>query len=99
MTDDMPGDSRGPGPGAGGEGASTPPAAEPPETPEQRYMRHMRNAIVFIAVMLGVSFVLGLVVAIVMGVQIGNIDSQLGIQSGNSAASNCVSQGGTNPGC
>ena len=52
-----------------------------------------------IAVVLGVSFVLGLVVAIVMGVQIGNIDSQLGIQSDNSAAGNCVSQGGTNPGC
>ena len=99
MTDDIPGESRDPGPGASGEGVFSPPAAEPPETPEQRYMRHMRNAIVFIAVVLGVSFVLGFVVAIVMGIQIGNIDSQLSNQTGGTASSTCVSQGGTNPGC
>lgn len=71
-------------------------AADPPETPEQKYMRHIRNAIVFIAVIMGVSFVLGFVVAIVMGVQIGNIDSRL---AGNAVNSNCVSQGGSDPSC
>lgn len=69
---------------------------DPPETPEQKYMRHMRNAIVFIAVIMGVSFVLGFVVAIVMGVQIGSIDSRL---SNNAVSSNCASQGGSDPSC
>ncbi len=73
--------------------------ADPPETPEQKYMRHMRNAIVFIAVIMGVSFVLGFVVAIVMGVQIGNIDSRLGNLTGNAVSGNCVSQGGSDPSC
>ncbi len=44
----------------------------------------------------GVSFVLGFVVAIVMGVQIGNIDSRL---AGTAVSSNCASQGGSDPSC
>ncbi len=72
---------------------------DPPETPEQKYMRHMRNAIVFIAVVVGVSFVLGFVVAIVTGVQMGSIDSRLGNLTGNATSSNCVSQGGSDPSC
>ncbi len=83
----------------GGADAFAPAVAEAPETPEQKYMRHMRNAIVFIAVVLGVSFVLGFVMAIVMGIQIGNINTQLNNQNGGAVSSICVSQGGTEPGC
>lgn len=73
--------------------------ADPPETPEQRYKRHIRNAIVFIAVVVGVSFVLGFVMAIVMGIQIGNIDSRLSNPAGNAVSGNCASQGGSDPSC
>lgn len=70
------------------------------ETPELRYMRQTRTAVVFIAVVVGIVCVLSLVGAIVMGVQLAKVNTQLSNLSGNNtSSSNCLSQGGTNPSC
>ena len=62
-------------------------------------MRQTRNAAVFIAVVAGVVCALSLIGAIIMGVQLGKVNAQLSNLSGNTASSNCMSQGGTDPSC
>jgi hypothetical protein len=62
-------------------------------------MRGTRNAVMFIAVVVGVIAALGLVGAIVVGVQLAKVNAQLGNLSGSGTSSNCLSQGGTDPDC
>ena len=63
-------------------------------------MRQTRTAVVFIAVVVGVVCVLSLIGAIVMGVQLAKVNTQLSNLSGNTTpSSNCMSQGGTDPSC
>ncbi len=65
-------------PAAGREGyeirAKTPqaPRARADETIEQRYLREIRNAVSFIAVVIGIALVLGLISLIVALVRIGS---------------------------
>lgn len=68
------------------------------ETPEQRYARQTRTAVVFIAWVVGVVVVLTLIFGIIAGVQLGKIQNELN-NSGSATNSNCLSQGGTNPNC
>lgn len=73
-------------------------AARDAETPELRYMRETRNAVTFIAVIVGIVAALALIATIIVGVQLGKLNSDLnGISGGGT--SNCLSQGGTDPSC
>jgi hypothetical protein len=67
------------------------------ESPELSYLRQTRNATVFIAVVVGIVCVLTLVGAIVVGVQLSNLNANL--RGGGGAASSCASLGGTDPSC
>jgi hypothetical protein len=74
----------------------TPPHAG--ETPEQRYARQTRTAVVFIAWVVAVVVVLTLIFGIIAGVQLGKIQNELN-NGGSTTNSDCLSQGGTNPNC
>lgn len=76
-------------------GSAVPYANEPPEL---RYARHTRNAAVFIAWCVTAFIVFMLIVVIVGAIQAGNASNQLN-QIDNGGTSNCLSLGGTNPGC
>jgi zinc-ribbon domain len=68
------------------------------ETIEQKYMRHTRNATVFIAVIVGIFTTLVIIGTIWAATTVARLDSDLnGVNLGNN--SNCLSQGGTNPDC
>jgi hypothetical protein len=71
---------------------------KPPEPIELRYMRETRNAVVFIAVIVGVICALSLIIGIVAAVQLSKVSSELG-GSGGTSSSNCLSQGGSDPSC
>jgi hypothetical protein len=60
-------------------------------------MRHTRNATAFIAWVIGVIAVLGLVGTILTGIELANIKSALSSQT--TSTSQCQSQGGTDPTC
>ncbi len=79
------------------EAVSTP--SKPAETPEQKYMRETRNAVTFIAVVVGVLVVLGLIGTIIMGVQLAKLNQSLNNGGGGGGVSNCMSLGGTDPSC
>jgi hypothetical protein len=79
------------------EDAQKPPAGMP-ETIEQKYMRETRDALRVIAWVMALTFILGVVAAIIVGVQISKIGTDLGGAS-SSTSSNCMSQGGTDPSC
>lgn len=64
------------------------------EPVELKYLRHTRNATVFLAALAGVLAALSLVGAIVVGVQLSKISNQLGGSSGY-----CASLGGTDTSC
>jgi hypothetical protein len=74
------------------------PTAKPGETLEQKYMRETRNAVTFIAVIIGVLVVLGLIGTIIMGVQLAKLNNNLN-GGGGGGISNCLSQGGSDPSC
>ena len=84
---------------AGAEAAGPAVAARLAEPPELTYMRHTRNAVVFIAVAVAVVCVLSLIGAIVIGSQLAKENQQLGNLGGASTSSNCYSQGGTDLSC
>lgn len=69
------------------------------ETLEQKYLRQTRTAAVFIAVVVGVVCALALVAAIIAGVQLAKMNTELNNLNGTAANSSCLSQGGNNPGC
>jgi hypothetical protein len=48
------------------------PRAHPDETTEQRYLREIRNAVSFIAVVVGIGLALGLISLIVAMIRIGS---------------------------
>ncbi len=62
-----------------------------------RYLRETRNAVTFIAVIVGIVATLALIGTIIVGVQLSKLNSDLNGISGGS--SNCLSQGGTDPSC
>lgn len=74
-------------------------AAKASEPPELTYMRQTRNAVVFIAVIVGIVCALSLIGAIVVGSQLSKMNSQLSQLGGGSTSSNCYSQGGTDLSC
>lgn len=83
-------------PTAGGAHGTQVPAAERAAEPlELRYLRHTRNAATFTAFAFGSVAVLSLVGAIVVGIQLERVSSQLSNLTG-SVSSSCLSQGGTN---
>jgi hypothetical protein len=61
-------------------------------------MRETRSAAVFIAVVVGIVATLSLIAVIVVGVQLGKVNSQLANLNGGVSGS-CLSQGGTDPSC
>jgi hypothetical protein len=63
-----------------------------------RYLRETRNAVTFIAVIVGIVATLALIGTIIVGVQLSKLNSDLNGISGG-ASSNCMSQGGTDPSC
>ena len=70
-----------------------------PQTPEDRmemYARQTRDAVRVIAWIVGFVFVLSVIGAIIVGVQLGKVSSELNT---GTASSNCLSQGGTDPSC
>jgi hypothetical protein len=70
-----------------------------PET-ELSVLRQTRDATRFIAVCVGVFVALSIIGAIIAGVQLAAVKSQLQQINGNSTStSNCQSQGGSNPDC
>lgn len=69
------------------------------ETLEQRYLRQTRTAVVFIAVVVGVVCALALAAAIVTGVQLAKMSTELSNLNGAATSSGCLSQGGSNPNC
>lgn len=73
--------------------------AKAKEPPELTYIRHTRNATVFIAVVVGIACALSLIGAIVIGTQLSKVNSQLSQLGGGSTSSNCYSQGGTDLSC
>jgi hypothetical protein len=66
------------------------------ETIEQKYLRHTRNATVFIAVIVGIATAIALIGVIYTATTLSKLNSQL---NGVSNISNCQSQGGTDPNC
>lgn len=74
-------------------------AAKAAEPPELTYMRQTRNAVVFVAVIVGIVCALSLIGAIVVGSQLSKMNSQLSQLGGGSTSSNCYSQGGTDLSC
>lgn len=74
-------------------------AAREAEAPELRYMRETRNAVVFIAWVVGIVCVISLILGIVAGVQLAKVNSQLSNLGGGTSSSNCMSHGGTDPSC
>jgi len=70
----------------------------PLEPPELRYLREIRHAVVFIAVVVGLMCALSLIIGIVAAVQLSKVSSELR-GNGSSSSSNCLSQGGTDPSC
>jgi hypothetical protein len=68
------------------------------ETIEQKYMRHTRNATVFIAVIVGIFTTLVIIGTIWTVTTVSRLNSDLnGVNLGSN--SSCLSQGGTNPDC
>jgi hypothetical protein len=68
------------------------------ETIDQKYLRHTRNATVFIAVIVGIFTALVIIATIWAATTVSRLNSDLnGVNFGST--SNCQSQGGTNPGC
>ena len=74
-------------------------AARAAEPPELKFMRETRNAVVFIAWVVGLAAVISLIVGIVVAVQISKVNSQLSNLGGGTTSSNCMSQGGSDPSC
>jgi cobalamin biosynthesis Mg chelatase CobN len=66
------------------------------ETLEQKYLRHTRNATVFIAIIVGIVTVLTLVGVIWTATNISKLNSEI---NGVNNISNCESLGGTNSSC
>ena len=71
----------------------------PGETLDQRYLRHTRNATVFIAVIVGIFTAIALIGVIWTATTISKLDSQLNGVNNVFGNNNCQSQGGTNPNC
>jgi hypothetical protein len=72
------------------------------ETTELKYLRHTRNATVFIAVIVGIFTALAVIGVIWTAVNVARLNSEVnGVSNGinSSFNSNCESQGGTNPDC
>jgi hypothetical protein len=65
----------------------------------ERYARETRGAVVFIAWCVGIVVIISLVGAIIAGIDLAKVNSDLNNGGGSTTSSNCVSQGGTNPGC
>jgi len=78
---------------------AVPAAARAGETIEQKYLRETRNAVTFIAVVVGIVAALSLIAAIVVGTQLAKVNRQLGNLNGSVSSSNCYSQGGTDMSC
>jgi len=70
----------------------------PAEPPELKYMRETRNAVNFIAIIVGIVATLALIGTIIAGVQLARLNHDLN-SIGGGGTSNCLSQGGTNPSC
>lgn len=83
----------------GGQPAPGTASTRASETTEQKYLRQIRNATVFIAIIVGIVTVIALVGVIWTATTIGKMNSQLNGINGGSNSSNCESQGGTNPNC
>jgi hypothetical protein len=58
------------------------------------YARQTRNAVVTMAWIVGLVFALSVIGAIIVGVELGKVSSDV-----NTYVSNCASQGGTNQSC
>jgi hypothetical protein len=70
-------------------------AALAKEGPEERYLRHIRNWVAFIGIVIAVMVALSLIgIALTMS-HLSAVDNQLSGSSG----SNCLSQGGTDHSC
>jgi hypothetical protein len=78
--------------------ASSAAPARAGETIEQKYMRHTRNATVFIAIIVGIFTTLVIIGTIWTATAVSRLNSDLnGVNLGSN--SSCLSQGGTNPDC
>ena len=66
--------------------------ARPVETVTEKYARHTRNAVVFIAWIIGIGMAASIIVGVSVAVHISNDNSY-------NSPSNCSSVGGTNPNC
>jgi hypothetical protein len=92
------------GPGVGQPAASV--QARPPvqavraalakEGPEERYLRHIRNWVAFIGIVIAVMVALSLIGIAITVSHLSQVSSQL---SGSTSSSNCLSQGGADPSC
>jgi hypothetical protein len=65
-----------------------------------KYLRETRNAVTFIAWIVGLFALASLIIGIIMGVQLAHLNTAINnANNGASVSSNCESQGGTNPSC
>jgi hypothetical protein len=65
-----------------------------------RYARETRNAVTFIAVVVGIVAALSLIGVIIVGVQLAHLNSELNNAiNGTSVNTDCASLGGNDPTC
>jgi hypothetical protein len=70
----------------------------PKETIEQTYMRQTRNAVSFIAWIVGIIVVANLILGIIVAKQISDLNNAVS-GGGSGVTPNCMSQGGSDPSC